>query len=245
MKITRLWDKTMFSLCPYHFLASALCVWIEQDSTIVCCIIKFKLLTLCHTEKDEENTCKNKVSMLEMSAQEVQFSNKQWSKCGRHHKYNGGIHCRILTHVSLLSFQSTMHNSVTNEASNFYHSSCIFAHKIPVVLSTQCGLHDSAGKSVTVGDSQSSRRSASGSSIASKASAPNDTDLCLAKQTPFLHWQIRTFAVCVLPEPCRSLTSIGTLYTPVGSSLICFNTADVSEEETHVKKNVSTVLGLF
>lgn len=111
----------------------------------------------------------------------------------------------------------------------------LYMYKIPVLLSTQCGLHDSAGGSITVGDSQSSRRSARGSSIASKASGPNDTEFCLAKQTPFLHWQIRTFAVCVLPEPCRSLTSIGTLYIPVGSSLICFNVADVSEEETHVK----------
>lgn len=93
-------------------------------------------------------------------------------------------------------------------------------------------LHNSAGMRISVGDSQSSRRRARGSSIASKASDPNDTELCLAKQTPFLHWQSLTFAVCLLPKPCRSVMSMGTLCIPIWSALICVNVAAVSGEDT-------------
>lgn len=108
-------------------------------------------------------------------------------------------------------------------------------HKIPVSLSTQCSLHNSAGKSTAVGDSPSSRRRARGNSIVSKASGPNDTELGLVKQAPFLHWQILTFTVCVSPKPCRSVTSTGTSYIPVLSCLVCCNVAAVSKEETRVK----------
>lgn len=110
-------------------------------------------------------------------------------------------------------------------------------HKILVSSSAQCSLHNSAGMSLSVGgDSQSSRRRTRGNSIASKASAPNDTEVSLAKQTPFLHWQILTFTVCSSPKPCRSLMSTGTLCIPLGSALICSNVAAVSGEEAHEKK---------
>lgn len=108
-------------------------------------------------------------------------------------------------------------------------------HKIPVSLSTQCSLHNSAGKSMAVGDSQSSRRRARGNSIASKASGPNDTELGMVRQAPFLHWQILTFTVCVVPAPCRSVTSMRTSCIPVLSSLVCCNVAAVAKEETRVK----------
>lgn len=132
-----------------------------------------------------------------------------------------------------------MHHSVT-EPKTFYHSSCplyMHEHKILVSLSAQCSLHNSAWV-YQWGDSQSSRRRARGNSIASKASAPNDAEVCLAKQTPFLHWQILTFTVCISPKPCRSLMSTGTLCIPVGSALICSNVAAVSGEETHVNKSM-------
>lgn len=87
-------------------------------------------------------------------------------------------------------------------------------------------------------NSQRRRRRARGNSIVSRASGPNDLDSGLAMQTPFLHWQILTFAVCVPPEPCRSVTSRGTLCSPVGSSFICCNVAAVSKEERGV--NVTT-----
>lgn len=98
----------------------------------------------------------------------------------------------------------------------FYH---IHERKLLVFLSTQCGLHNSAGKSIAVEDSQSSRRRARGNSKASIPSGPNDTELALAKQTPSLHWQIRTFTVCKSPLPCRSVTITSTSCIPVGISL--------------------------
>lgn len=55
---------------------------------------------------------------------------------------------------------------------------------------------------LTVADLQSSRRRNRGSSRASKPIGPNVTDLCLAKQTPFLHSQILTLTVCTPLRLC-------------------------------------------
>lgn len=144
-------------------------------------------------------------------------------------EYYRTYHCSVSNIQCIIQRQTKLQISIPLPAYMHMHD-----YKISVLLSTLCGLRDSAGKCVTVEDLQSSRRSARGSSIASKASGPNDLEVCLAGQTPLLHWQSRTLAVCILPKPCRSLTSMGTLYTPVGSSLVCFNVADVSVEETHV-----------
>lgn len=107
--------------------------------------------------------------------------------------------------VPLLGFHYAMHNSATDEASHI-HQPFLHTHEYKNSSFIIC-----AAK-ITARDSQSSRRSKSGSTTASTAREPSFAERFLAKQTPLLHWQILTFTNCVFPKPCRSLMSMGTLY---------------------------------
>lgn len=154
---------------------------------------------------------KTKQVHYKMTAHGVLFHHNQRSGRNTHHnsENDGGTHFirlpSIIAHYqinTLLFNDRTEKNSITLLLLLHKHE-----HKILVSLFRQICLHNCAGVSVSVGNSQSSRRRTRGNSIASKASPPNDTECSLAKQAPFLHSQILIFTVCIPPLLCRSLTS--------------------------------------
>ena len=79
------------------------------------------------------------------------------------------------------------------------------------------------------GHSQRSRSRNRASSMARTAHTPREAELLRAGHSPLWQWQILTVTVCVSPNPCRSSTSSGTLYSPVGRSCAGSSFAEVAE----------------